>query len=567
MRRNPDERLRELERDAATGGQEAQAAFLTARMRAGEVSREEVMSSSRQGDEIALKALGLELGDLQVLDAVGRTKSGKLRNITGSNGRRVIQAWYRARGYAEDQWGSLRKGNRRIKFKTRVYEVFKGSPGKWFKVDSCSYAQKAKELTAQAQQRFEGGEAVKKHHLQQEKQTQRAEKQRSKKKTQELVLRAASVRASVQLEPEARREIVLDKDAHAQFWKHVFATPDHGLPPGTTREVLDSRLSMDRPPIPYLGTTRLRIPAPEEYSWDDAQLGLPVTVRKSRHYRSVEIQIGNLWVDPFSGAVSKETFFRAPGEDRTGISGGVTVIRTEHSRLVTGILYMIISSSPRKGMGTRMLRAWCRIMRGYGVRVWVARAVGDEGASFFNELEARGEIRVLNRRSNNDWVVECEGALDDPRQQLLFPRRPNPEPAKHLPAPVHAALPRRSSFELLVTGRAPLVYLPDGVDEVPQARAAMLSLLTKPPLEGGLATPDAWEDLLATLGRRARVFVVTRDGERWEVLDVEFDPGGYTGQLRVRHQGRLARAGERLVDLQDAYGYMIPIVEYRPVRR
>lgn len=149
------------------------------------------------------------------------------------------------------------------------------------------------------------------------------------------------------------------------------------------------------------------------------------------------------------------------------------------------------------------------------------------------------------------------------KQKKRKRKKRNPD----LPAPVRGGLPRQHSFEMLARGEAPLVYLPEGVSEVPQARQAMTNLITKHPLEGGLATPDAWEDLLAALGRRARVFVVTRNGERWEVIDVFYDPGGYTGQLLVRHQGRLARSGDRLIDLQDAYGYMIPIVEYRPVRR
>jgi GNAT superfamily N-acetyltransferase len=126
--------------------------------------------------------------------------------------------------------------------------------------------------------------------------------------------------------------------------------------------------------------------------------------------------------------------------------------------------------------------------------------------------------------------------------------------------------PRRLSFQLLATGGAPLVYLPGRVVEKPQASRALGALLTRHPFEGGLATPAAWEDLLAAVGIDGQVFVVDRGGDRWEVRGVQFDPGGFSGQLRVRHQGRKARRGDMLIDLQDAYGYMIPIVVYKDFR-
>lgn len=121
-------------------------------------------------------------------------------------------------------------------------------------------------------------------------------------------------------------------------------------------------------------------------------------------------------------------------------------------------------------------------------------------------------------------------------------------------------------FQALASGSSPLVFLPAGVSHVPAVSTAMEKLLLSAPDSGGLTTPDAWEDLIASVGTRGDVFVVDRSGERWKVLDIEFDPGAYTGRLRLLHQGRVARYGPRLVDLHEAYGFMLPIVVYKQYR-
>lgn len=141
-------------------------------------------------------------------------------------------------------------------------------------------------------------------------------------------------------------------------------------------------------------------------------------------------------------------------------------------------------------------------------------------------------------------------------------------PEAFLPAPLPAGSfqpPLGLTFGMLASGQAPLVYLPEGGREKPSVTQALQSMLTRHPAEG-LANPDAWEDLLAAAGIGAKVYVVDRRNEQWQVINVRFDPGGRTGQLQVRHLGRLSRSGDRLIDLQEAFSYMIPVVVYRSGR-
>lgn len=126
--------------------------------------------------------------------------------------------------------------------------------------------------------------------------------------------------------------------------------------------------------------------------------------------------------------------------------------------------------------------------------------------------------------------------------------------------------PAKLDFARLARGELPLVYTSGDAQPVAQVQAA-LSALVFSPAERGLVNPRAWDDLLAAAGRRAGVWVVDRSGERWQVLEVLFDPGGETGQLVLRHLGRRARQGELLVDLQDAYGFMIPVVVYKGTKQ
>lgn len=133
-----------------------------------------------------------------------------------------------------------------------------------------------------------------------------------------------------------------------------------------------------------------------------------------------------------------------------------------------------------------------------------------------------------------------------------------------MPAPKTMTTPPRGLvFADLASGEAPLIYQPEGTYEKPAITQALQSMLTVGPVMG-ITNPNTWEDLLAAAGAgTADVFVVDRRGERYKVIDVLFDFGGESGELRLRHLGRRSRQGDLYVDLERAFGYMIPIVVYK----
>jgi hypothetical protein len=125
----------------------------------------------------------------------------------------------------------------------------------------------------------------------------------------------------------------------------------------------------------------------------------------------------------------------------------------------------------------------------------------------------------------------------------------------------------------MARGQSPLIYLPAGVSHATRERTlervakVMERMLLSRPDEGGLSTPDTWEDLLGALGGSATLYAVDRNGDRWKVLRVNTDPGGFTGEIELLHQGRRGRYGPRWVDLEAAYGKLLPMVVYKGRRR
>lgn len=174
------------------------------------------------------------------------------------------------------------------------------------------------------------------------------------------------------------------------------------------------------------------------------------------------------------------------------------------------------------------------------------------------------DVRAIVRNGLLEWATTPgadRSVRANPDDAPLVPA----DPATSLPAvrverlPSHEWRPPRVSFDLLLSGRAPLVHAPEGVAERPKVAEALARLLTRQ----GIADVNRWEDLHAACGTAARLFVVDRAGERWEVEGVRFDRGGETGRLELVHLGP---GGRRSVGIHEGYGRMLPVVVYRPRR-
>ncbi len=170
---------------------------------------------------------------------------------------------------------------------------------------------------------------------------------------------------------------------------------------------------------------------------------------------------------------------------------------------------------------------------------------------------------LLRRHTGGVWRLPRRNSGDMP----LIPLARTSDNLPAIPTttlPRHEWRPPRVSFDLMLSGKAPFAYLPEGAYEHPPLTAALGNLLTR----RGIADVNAWEDLLAQCGStRAKLYVVDRAGERYQVVGVEFDFGGDTGQLLVRHLGAKSRGGDFRVDIHQAFGKMLPVVVYSPAQR
>jgi len=183
-------------------------------------------------------------------------------------------------------------------------------------------------------------------------------------------------------------------------------------------------------------------------------------------------------------------------------------------------------------------------------RPQIRRYMAARDAALAYEIQADERVRAAPAQRRGRRRPRSNPELPAPRDSLL-----PAVPAQVLPRNVWS--PPRVSWDLMTSGRQPLVYLPEGVPEKPGVRTALEQVMTRE----GLASVDAWERLLVEVGNRGKLFVVDRNGERWQVLDVVAYYGGDSGYLRVRHIGRL---GDRSVDIHEVYGRAIPVVVYKP---
>jgi hypothetical protein len=61
-------------------------------------------------------------------------------------------------------------------------------------------------------------------------------------------------------------------------------------------------------------------------------------------------------------------------------------------------LFLVMVQKPRTGAGTRLLSLWCKLMNAYGIRAWVAEAIGEEGEAFLQAMQRRGAISIVEDR-------------------------------------------------------------------------------------------------------------------------------------------------------------------------
>lgn len=336
----------------------------------------------------------------------------------------IVRRWLRALGRPEDRHGNfaleipedLRQDGvvaRRYHFTDRqLQKQVKYGPGPyggrpdWYNRSSRPIIDAANELiqlAAEALGRTDVAEQVTKTKQQR---TSATEKRAEEVKAKEIDLKAKNLArkylakkyredvlknyANVAIDPDRLAEMKQALEFHTEFFRGAVLGQ-------RTMPTDDMFASIDAPPIlPLFG--------PIEYEWVEREGGVPYSIYVANKEKNKAIvKIGSsgtlVDIDPSSLRVSGNMRRNAEGD------GSIDGILLYRDNKFYGALVVISAQKKKAGVGTRLLNLWCRMMAGYGIKQWVAVAVGPEGQGFFAALEKRGRIRVDERGSN--WVIRC----------------------------------------------------------------------------------------------------------------------------------------------------------------
>lgn len=371
-----------------------------------------------------------------VLEYVKRFNVPAKPNVDESEG--VIKVWLRAIGWKEDNWGNfLEPGEPKIRYhfkKTQLNKQRKDDRGDWVNSSYTSSIDSALSLIVSAAGVIGDQEVVAKYAKskgkRREQKQSRAESAEEKRQRSEATSWAwkeyASQRrgfAEKMLQGKAKDEEVLK--AREEFtpmqakWLQV-------VKDGKTPEDDQQFATADSPPVlPVLGTA--------EYKWTETVDGVEYSVKIESVEKNVaEISIGGDIQSHGIGVSAITHAIRVLDSDAKGDSYIAGKISYRDDRYQAA-LFMIMSGSKQKGAGSRALSIWCRLMSGYGVKAWVAEAVGVEGEAFLLALEKKGKLKIHVRQGPN-WALEC---LSGPAQNPIDKNTKLPKGYSYSKTPIH----------------------------------------------------------------------------------------------------------------------------------
>lgn len=348
-----------------------------------------------------------------VLSAAPRSKK-----LDGGDALAVIFAWLRAKGYERDRWGNYLKAAEpdvRWHFKERVLNQQYKYAGEWRNKSSRSLIEVANNLIVNAAKALGQPEAevATAARGRREQRTAAAEKRAAKvarealqKQARTLAAKALAWKYRAELDRQLRGELPTPSVAE-QFRADNAAAVETILAALEAKQPVDDDdgqiATVDQPPL-------LPLLQDVQYEWDHRQDGVDYTIAVAHHQRGqAAIRIGKstdadigIGVDPITHAISWQLHRDQRGD---GLATGQLVQR-EGVRFAK--LFLIIAHDKQRGVGTRLMRIWCRLMAGYGVSDWLAEAVGPEGEAFLLALEKRGTIEIDHENSKGAfWLVRC----------------------------------------------------------------------------------------------------------------------------------------------------------------
>ena len=314
--------------------------------------------------------------------------------------RAIVEAWLKSQGLRADRWGNyvFQNGERRFNFgKTALRRQGKVG-GSWSTLSSSGVIDYAVSLLGQAV-----GELpeIERQQLADTVGRAKASAQSSADRRKlELVRAEAEILAFKRTEAEYRDDVYRNMIAGKKLSDARAAEINEALKrykqemvgllqtEGFQKPGDGSFVDVDRPPLlPILS-------AGGKYFWVDQADGIAYSIRVAHEGKGVaRVEIGSAGTVAVDPRTMRMIHAPSGAVGDSYISGYVQ--RVEGTLI--GVLFLIISQTKLSGAGSRAFSLWLRMMKGYGIDLWVAEAVGAEGEAFLQAMARRGLIQLGRR--------------------------------------------------------------------------------------------------------------------------------------------------------------------------
>lgn len=327
---------------------------------------------------------------------------------------RLIYTWLLNRGFRVDRWGNFKDPqdpDRRYKITKQRLQLQSKVGGRWSNVRTYNKQNAALSLVEQAAARTGSEDAV--AHLSKKKATRKKAKTKRKQAAdEERRLKLAHIEARRRLSFSHPGLVMLALSGDAEAQRTVLRWSKQEAAMIASSDVPSSKIvhgwaSAELPPLFALASWMGRVDVSDTlpYEWKQVQGGRHYTVWiKSIEPGKAAVSIGK----PRAAAVHPLTHrLGAFGPTRAvGDAYASGYVELEDDGTVSAVLFFVMAEERRMGAGSRVLELWCRLMAGYGVDVWVAQSVGEEGLPFLEALAEAGTIELIAKRGA-DLLVRC----------------------------------------------------------------------------------------------------------------------------------------------------------------
>lgn len=354
-----------------------------------------------------------------IIDHVKRLNVPAKPSVSEAEG--VLRTWLRAIGWKQDNWGNfLDPSDPTVRYhfkKTVLDKQWRNDRGVWSNLSYTQTIDSAVSLIVSAAGVVGDQELVAKYSRTKGKRVEQkkaradsAKDRRDRAQAFKLALReyATLRRGFVEkymLGKASNEEVIKAREEMTPLHAKWLSLVQAGKEPADDQQFA----SVGMPPL--AGVLGRQEDGP--YVWFETVDGVRYSIAvKPVGSKTAEISIGDsgamsLGVSAVTRWISTDMDVDAEGD--AYISGKVWHQNGKYN----GALYLIMATAKQKGAGTRVLSLWCRLMAGYGIKIWVAEAVGEEGAAFMRALEKKGKLKILVQQGPN-WAVQCEQAAQNP---------------------------------------------------------------------------------------------------------------------------------------------------------